>query len=162
MSSEDNMGLLLKLIKQVSESYHLDPNLVGAVVSVESSYSMWATRYEPGYIYLKNPSLYAKKLGLSEATERTMQKISWGLMQIMGGVARELGYSEHLTQLCLPEINLEFGCKKLAILLDKYKSIGDAVSAYNQGSPKKSGVQYLNQGYVDKVMLIYTQTITIN
>jgi soluble lytic murein transglycosylase-like protein len=74
----------------------------------------------------------------------------------MGTVAREIGFQGPLPMLCIPEIGLEFGVKKLKYLLNKYKLPEHAVAAYNAGSLVYSKQGYLiNHGYVSKVMQIY-------
>lgn len=145
--------LPLNTISQVSEAYGLDPKLVASIVMVESSGETCATRYEPEYHYLLTPERFSKSLRISLDTEQVSQKMSFGLMQVMGGLARELGFEGHLVELCEPTIGLNYGCKYLKKLLDKYGKLGDAISAYNQGSPRKRLTgEYYNQEYVDKVL----------
>jgi soluble lytic murein transglycosylase-like protein len=82
--------------------------------------------------------------------------MSWGLMQIMGSVARQYGFKGNLSSLTEPEINIEIGCKHF---VSKYSvEPKDMISAYNAGSPKKTpeGL-YVNQGYVDKVCAAWTR-----
>lgn len=60
-----------------------------------------------------------------------------------------------LTALCDPEIGLEFGCRHLGWLAQRYQAtfgwVGVA-AAYNAGSPrKKARGGWINQDYVDKV-----------
>ena len=51
-------------------------------------------------------------------TESRMRAFSWGLMQVMGQVAREHGFSgRSLAQLCEPATGLEIGCRVLAAKL---------------------------------------------
>jgi soluble lytic murein transglycosylase-like protein len=82
------------------------------------------------------------------------QSTSWGLMQVMGFNARDLGFKRRwLVELCRPEIGIDLGCQFLARLVAKYDSTEDAVSAYNQGAPRKrADGTYRNQHYVDRVM----------
>ncbi len=62
--------------------------------------------------------------------------MSWGLMQVMGAVAREYGFSgRFLSQLCDPAVGLEYGCRHLSILLKRHGTIRAALSAYNSGQP---------------------------
>jgi soluble lytic murein transglycosylase-like protein len=142
------------IIRDQAKLLNLDPELIGAIIEVESSGNEWATRFEPQFLYLKTPGVFAGKLGITESTERTHQKTSWGLMQIMGAVARELGFAEHLTQLCVPETNILYGCRKVAQLMARYNGAVDkVVAAYNAGSAKQTveGL-FINQEYVDKVL----------
>jgi soluble lytic murein transglycosylase-like protein len=56
-------------------------------------------------------------------------------MQIMGAVARELGFkAPYLSALFDPTENLQWGCMKLGQLTSRYT--GGAISAYNAGSPQ--------------------------
>lgn len=143
---------IIKLIDEAAQEAGIDPNLVQAISSTESHHNPWAVRYEPFYKYLYFAREHADRLGVSVDTEITMQKCSWGLMQIMGGVARELGYGGPMPQLCDPSLSLKYGIMHLKSKLVKYGIESDAVSAYNQGSPRKTpGMMYQNQGYVDKV-----------
>lgn len=140
------------LLLRSAERFRLDINLIKAIVMVESSGVTWTTRFEPGSTLLNNPSDYARKLGITQATEEMHQHTSFGLMQVMGFLARDLGFLDHLTMLCQPEIGLFYGCKYLRKLSDKYGYEPEIVSAYNAGSPGKTpGGMFRNQVYVDKI-----------
>src|SRR5712692_5955899 len=80
----------------------LDPALVCAVVEQESAWNPWAIRYEPLFFAKYVASLYTNnKVSASEAYARGF---SWGLMQVMGQVARETGFDAlFLSTLCDPE-----------------------------------------------------------
>jgi len=154
------MTLPLRLITEVSGDYGVDANLVISIVSVESDGDACATRYESHYRYLDDPEIFAKVNNITTETEVVHQKTSWGLMQVMGGVARELGFVDSLVKLCEPYLGLKMGVKKLSLLIKKYHHIWDAVSAYNQGSPRKDDKGlYYNQSYVDKVFQKYDELI---
>lgn len=137
------------------ERFNIDYRLVYAIAVVESSLNPNAVRFEPGWKYLLDVESYAKRLHITASTEEILQKCSWGLMQVMGSVARELGFELELNQLSNPYFNLEIGCKKLLQLQSKYSEVEDVISAYNQGSPRKDKKSkcYKNQAYVDKVLL---------
>ena len=125
---------------------------VKAVCLVESSLNQWAYRYEPQYKYVVGA---AESLS---ATERTGQMISWGLMQVMGGVARERGWTGPLPQLCDPVVGLKFGMLHLRKFYAKYQNWPDALASYNAGSPRKGADgKYFNQSYVDKVLRAWAQ-----
>ena len=132
----------------------LDPLLVQAMVTIESAGNPWAMRYEPGYTWLIP---YSHPL-VSEQTELTQQRTSWGLMQVMGATARELGCdAPYLACLCAPAVGLEFGCRYLARQLKRYDGdVQDAVAAYNAGSARRNREgQYVNEAYVRKVWRAY-------
>jgi len=140
------------LISRQATSHNLDPALVGAFIQVESSGKGSRSRFEPAWGYFLTPDLFAKSLGITRETEEIHQKTSWGLMQIMGGVARELGFTDNLPKLIVPAININFGCMHLSKLIAKYQALPDAIASYNAGSPRKTADgKYVNQDYVDKV-----------
>jgi hypothetical protein len=118
---------------------------------VESAGDTLAVRYESHWKYFVNPELFARLNNITADTERTLQMMSFGLMQVMGGVARELGYRRNLLSLTDPVLAIDYGCRKLAQLKGKYNTTDDIIAAYNAGSPRKNGGLYVNQAYVDKV-----------
>ncbi len=101
---------LIKLAKQTAVAYALDPALVCSVVEQESNWSPFAIRYEPAFY-----SKYVEPItGLTD-TELRGRAFSWGLMQVMGQVARENGFkAKFLSELCDPYAGLDIGCKVLA------------------------------------------------
>lgn len=78
-------------------------------------------------------------------TEEYTRAISWGLMQVMGEVAREFGFNgKFLSELCQPGTNLDIGCKIFKHKLDKAN--GDthkALLLWNGGA---------RQEYADEVL----------
>jgi len=143
-------------IEKISEEFSLDPFLVAAIIRVESNGERFAMRYEPHYSYLFHVEQMAKKVGSSEATENTMQKTSWGLMQIMGAVARERGYRGWLSELTDMLVNLKYGCVHLQSYFERHGKLEHAIASYNAGSPRfLSDGQFVNQPYVDKVLRFY-------
>jgi len=92
---------LIDLAKQTAAKYGLDPNIVCAVIEQESGWNPSAIRYEPAFMTKYVAPLYTA--GKVTATEAYARSFSWGLMQIMGQVAREEGFDgEYLAQLCDP------------------------------------------------------------
>lgn len=133
-------------IYSASELKHaLPPGILRAIAIQESAEMPWAGRYEPGFFrrYLEP---YSKAnlpgvwpAGVSEATERSWRATSWGLMQVMGEVAREYGFTApFLSMLCVPEIGVAYGASHLKAKLNKYGNLEDALSAYNAGSPTQA------------------------
>jgi len=150
--------LPLTMISAVGEKFEVDPNLIAAIIQVESSGVRYRLRAEPTFDYLVAPERWAKALGITKDTEVMCQKTSWGLMQVMGGTARDLGYEDHLVELVEAEIGIYWGTKYLAKQLKKYQTIKGAAAAYNAGSLRigKDG-KIVNQVYVDKVMALLAQ-----
>jgi hypothetical protein len=93
------------LARTIASAHGLDPALVCAVVEQESAWDAHAIRYEPGF-----RARYVAPLELPP-TEEIARSISWGLMQVMGQVARERGFQRpFLSALCDPSAGLTFGC----------------------------------------------------
>ncbi len=141
-------------ITKISKLKRVNPMLIGAIVSVESNGNPKAFRYESHYKWLVSPETFSSRNRITVKSERVLQMSSMGLMQIMGANARTYGHIGPLTDLYDAEIGLKYGIEHLTKLIDKYSSINDAISAYNQGSPRKNSKgQYTNQKYVDKIIL---------
>jgi soluble lytic murein transglycosylase-like protein len=91
--------------------------LVCAVIEQESAWDPWALRYEPGFYKRYIEPQIARGAGFT-STEARARAFSWGLMQVMGQVAREHGFSgRSLAQLCDPAAGLAVGCRVLAAKL---------------------------------------------
>lgn len=137
-------------INIVSKEYGINPKIVGAIIMQESAGNHNASRYEPHFRWLLETKHFSRNLMITEQTEITQQKTSWGLMQIMGSVARELGFAGHLSELNDIDTNLEYGIKKLLSLKKRYKdNHNDILAAYNAGSPRRNKHgQYVNNYYV--------------
>lgn len=107
--------------------------LLCAVIEHESNWDPWAIRYEPGFFaayVLRKQEL----LNLSD-TEARARAFSWGLMQILGETARELGFSGNMASLCDPATGVEWGTKKLVQCLNQH--VGDVDTGllrYNGGA----------------------------
>lgn len=146
--------LPVDLITDAANKNGVDWALLASIVATESGGNHLTARFEPNYKWTYNINQYANSLNITALTEESLQKHSWGLCQIMGGLARsDLGFSGHLTDLLDKKKNLDLGAKYLAKLSLKYHEERDVVAAYNAGSARldKSGVNYINQQYVDKV-----------
>jgi soluble lytic murein transglycosylase-like protein len=125
---------IIELARHIAATHGIEPSLVCAVIEQESAWNPWAVRYEPGFLSRYVAPLYtAGKLSATEAYTRAM---SWGLMQVMGQVAREFGFQEaSLAELCDPVTGIEFGCKILSTRLARSKGdIPGALLAWNGGS----------------------------
>ncbi len=145
--------LIRKTIEIKAAEFEIDPDLVEAMTMTESSGNPKATRYEPNFYktYIQ-PMLHQNALTPDEAIGRAT---SWGLMQVMGQVAREKGFKGAWRdeELFEPAIGLHWGLKHLKHFMDKYPMNADAaIASYNAGSPRigENG-KYVNQNYVDKV-----------
>lgn len=122
---------LIELAKKVAGEHQLDPALVCAVCDVESSWNPTAVRLEQGFF----ERYVSQTVKHDDPQEAVNQATSWGLMQVMGATARDVGLQGPIEQLAkFPEVGLEMGCRKLKACLN-YK-VGNVVAAlqmYNGG-----------------------------
>lgn len=179
-------------VERAAATHGLDADLVAALVEKESSGNPWAWNPEAKYRYYWNvrtkaafraitvtelaaeyPPQDFPTLGGDADQEWWGQSASWGLMQIMGAVAREHGFADtYLTRLCDPIVNLDLGCRHLAGLLVYMRKhyIGlaggaenrirvSALAAYNGGivGNKPNDVPVRNRSYALDVIERYTR-----
>ncbi|HVO59058.1 MAG TPA: lytic transglycosylase domain-containing protein [Dongiaceae bacterium] len=136
---------LVTAARSAAQAHGLDPPLVCAVIEQESSWNPWAMRYEPLFFAKYVAPLYTNnKISASEAYARGF---SWGLMQVMGQVAREQGCTEpFLSALCDPATGLEYGCR---VLRKKLDAAGNDASrgllAWNGGGNPNYAAQVLSR-----------------
>ncbi len=141
---------LKSLIFENSSRHNIPVEIICGIISQESGWRTDATRYEPAF---QRKYIDTKYQNFREKWRRDMAT-SWGLMQVMGIVAREMGFRGEVSDLLVPNCGIFWGCKKLASLVLRYpSSFKDAISAYNAGSAMrdKNG-NYRNQSYVDRVL----------
>jgi soluble lytic murein transglycosylase-like protein len=132
---------LIAQARFAAAKHSLDPALVCAVVEQESSWDPNSIRYEPEF-----RTRYVSPLGLP-ATEEVARSISWGLMQVMGQVAREQGFTgKSLAALCDPFTGLDVGC---TVLSSKFISAGSdtarALKLWNGGANPKYPAQVMER-----------------
>jgi soluble lytic murein transglycosylase-like protein len=161
------------LIDDAAKRHGLDPRLVAAQIQVESGANPYAFKPERNYRYFwdlrrgaefraVDPSEFLSKkppsdfYGLDGFTEQEwcLQQASIGLAQLMGAVARELGFKgTFLLELVDPKVNIEYQCIKLSRDLKWAKGdIRATLAAYNGGRGGNSpGGPLRNEGYVQKV-----------
>jgi soluble lytic murein transglycosylase-like protein len=140
---------LITLARKCANAHNLDPALVCAVIEQESAWNPYAMRYEPHFFSKYVAPLYTNnKVSASEAYARGF---SWGLMQVMGQVAREFGFdAPFLSALCDPEQGIAIGCKVLRRKFDSMACLpgqaGDttrALLAWNGGGNPAYATQVL-------------------
>lgn len=112
---------LITLARQIAGKHGLNDALVCAIVEQESTWEPWAIRAEPAF-----DAKYVQPLHKTP-TEEWARSISWGLMQLMGEDAREMGFTGPIPSLCDPATGLDWGCKFFAQKL--LKANGDAFAA---------------------------------
>lgn len=143
------------LASKAAKKYNIEERFLLSLIELESGWNPWAVRNEPGYAwYYNTPKLTVKML---RTTLVATQKMSYGLMQTMGSLYYEYGYTGYCTELFNPELNLEIGCKHI---VKKYNQYGpnpaDVYAAYNAGSVRKTTAgKYVNWRNVESFMKIY-------
>lgn len=141
-------------IVAAAAAHGLDPWLVLALVQVESRGEPFAYNPEPHYRWFwdvrdmrpfrpvtsvelraKYPPADFPCLAGDPDQEWWGQQASWGLMQVMGAVARERGFREpYLPALCDVEANLTIGCDHFRrLLLGASGEVEQAIGGYNAG-----------------------------
>jgi soluble lytic murein transglycosylase-like protein len=143
---------VISIVRSTAGSVGIDPNLAQAIAEHETACDPTKTRYEPDWAYLVTPDKFAKVLGISERTETELQKFSWGALQVMGSVARELGYQAQLPLLSQPQMGILYGCRKIHALARAHSDIQDLIAAYNAGVAVKVDGKYRNENYVQSVI----------
>jgi soluble lytic murein transglycosylase-like protein len=132
---------------------NLFPFIMG-IIETESNFNPYAARYEKDYRWLVSPQRYYRLYSSNPEIEEILQKTSLGLMQVMGAVYRELGYSKPLPAVFEDiDAQISYGIRHFLKFYKKYGTVHAAIAAYNAGSPRKaSHGGYVNQGYVDRVV----------
>jgi soluble lytic murein transglycosylase-like protein len=149
--------MIRDVIAASARRHGLPPDVVYGVCMQESGLDPFAVRYEPHYRWLVRDSRL-RPPACSAATEHALQRMSWGLMQVMGAVIREQGRAGWLTETIGddPEevgLQVEYGCRHLAKAVRRWGGIEPGLAAYNAGSPRRiAGGRYANQYYVDRVL----------
>jgi soluble lytic murein transglycosylase-like protein len=119
--------LRLALVTPIALKYGLQPSVVAAVCEQESGWEPGAVRFEPAFL-----RHYVAPLNLA-LLESLSRSTSWGLMQIMGQVAREMGFTDALDTLRTPEVGILYGCKKLQRCYLQHRDDTTSLLAYNGG-----------------------------
>lgn len=167
---------LRALVSEAARVHALDALMVEAVVMQESGGNPWAWNPEPRYkwfwdvrrkapfravtaseVAAKLPPADFRSLAGDPDQEWWGQQASFGVMQTMGAVARELGCTApYLTELCDPVLSLHYGCKLLA---REFAWAGHdwqkTLSSYNGGRGAAVKSPRPNQSYADDVLARY-------
>lgn len=136
-------------IATAARAHGLAPDLVEALVLIESSGRTWAYRFEPDFwTRYMLPTLQWKDHNPARVSA------SYGLCQVMFVVAIEVGFTGPDPEyLFVPTIGLEYGCRKLEQLLRWAKgNVTQALCAYNGGRGGNQAPPFRNQRYADRVL----------
>jgi len=166
-----------QLVGEAALRYGLPAPIVAAVVEHESmGGNVWAYNPEPKYRWFWDvragrafrpvsgleaaakipPDDFRACRGVCADAEWWGQQASWGLMQPMGAVARERGFTGlFLNELHDPVLNIDIGCKHLAAYAKRYLPAygwAGALRAYNGGP--YAAVHNSNPEYPEKIRKI--------
>ena len=134
------------LAAKYAAKYGLSPALVAAVIDHETggTWDSYTTRNEDAFFgrYVFDEQSQQYKIVIppdsirSRSTEARTRAMSFGLMQVIGETAREMGLaSRYITSLCDPDIGVDLGCKVLKSKIDAAGGdISGGLSRYNGGS----------------------------
>lgn len=147
------IDVLRQLVTNKCSGQAVDPILLGAIIHVESDWNPKAMKIEPNFTYLSKPQEHAMRNQIDSATERYLQRFSYGLGQIMGGTCRDLGFVGMLTDLLDPSLNIDYMILYFKKYCSEYIYVTDKIAAYNAGKVTKIATgEYINQAYVDRVV----------
>jgi soluble lytic murein transglycosylase-like protein len=160
-----------ELVEAVTAGHGLDVKLVLAMIAQESSGDPYAHNPEPHYRYLVDVQTgkpFRKQTAAEIASEYPPddffdlrgfrgkdadqewwnQQASFGLLQVMGAVARERGFNGfYLTALSEPWRGVYYGVQQLVYLRKRFGTGDDLLATYNGGP----GAKGKNRGYVAAV-----------
>lgn len=161
-----------EFVNEIAVNNGLPPELVAAIIQVESGWRVYAWNPEPRYRWLWNVTTQTSyRCSAEQAASKTPpkdfpclagdrdqewwgQQASWGLLQVMGANARWLGFGgDFLPEIMAPRLNVELGCKLLANYTDKFKGRygwAGVAQAYNGGP--YAVTKNTNPGYAAKVL----------
>lgn len=172
---------LLERVAPWADLHGLPRALVAAIVEAESAGEPWAWNPEPRYRYLWDvkrlrpfraltpeeirsevPPADFPALAGDRDQEWWAQRASWGLMQVMGAVAREAGFrGPWLPAILEVQANLDLGCKHLARLRQRFfgeHGWGGVINAYNAGGPyRREDGRWSSQAYVARVQAAWAR-----
>lgn len=145
---------IYSLVQGVANRVMLEPALVCALIEQESRFNPWLNRYEMGFenserygpVVRRDAAEFVKTatFWVSLETEVKNRCCSWGLMQVMGQTARELGFTGPMAKLCDVEVSLWYGTLLLSKKMAAFNhDVHNALLAYNGGG---------NKGYPDEVL----------
>lgn len=158
-----------ELVEALATPHGLDELTVLALVAQESSGRPGAWNPEPKYRWFVDcttgepfrevtdeevasevpPDDFPRPPGLDRDAEWWGQQASWGLMQVMGAVARERGFDRpDLPDLTQPVVGVTYGVRQLVWLRRRVDSTEDMLATYNGGLGAAGG----NRSYVDAVL----------
>lgn len=131
-----------KIVAQNCDRYGIEYALMFSIIKAISHWNFFCILYD------QSCTGYCKVSDSSE-TEVLLQRVRWGVTQIYGYKARQLGYEGNLAELIKPEINIKYAVKQIAGYINKgydFKKICEAYfgNLYSEIFYKKT-YRYFNE-----------------
>jgi soluble lytic murein transglycosylase-like protein len=149
---------LRNAITYYSHFHKIDPDLIASIIYCESRGEPRAYRFEPGFFerYIQGkpvgdiPGYWPPQNLVSRETEAMARSTSWGVMQVMGQVAREHGYrGDYLHELTDIRESIKYGTEKLGKCLKRSGNLREAIARYNGDIHSEAA-----QKYAQKVLAV--------
>lgn len=129
---------IITAAKGIALQHKIPPAIFLGLIEQESAFNTFSMRFEPAF--------HVRYEGTVLDTEHVARATSYGLCQVMGQTARELGYNgPFLSALCDEITGMTYGAKKLANCFSNNRSSSEALLHYNGGSNKLYPVQVLEK-----------------
>jgi soluble lytic murein transglycosylase-like protein len=132
----------IPVAQEIAVRHGLDASLICAIIEQESAWDPYAIRYEPAFFAKYVAPLFTNnKVIPATNTEAYSRCFSWGLMQVMGQSAREMGFTgQFLSQLCDPATGIEAGCLLFQHKLNAARGdVNQALQFWNGGANPNYG-----------------------
>lgn len=155
---------VIAAVREVAPTQGIEARTLLAFIAQESAGRAEVTRYEALWKRFVDVTQWSKTTGISALTEYHEQAISWGLMQVMGSRARELGFRGLLPELVAPAAGIHWGALCLKDLARRFNlprvpviSLSEELAcAYNHGSPqRKPNGEWVVEDYVTSIFAHY-------
>lgn len=152
------LTLPLSTIQMVGTQRHIEPELIAAIIQVESAGQQFVSNVALNSDVVE-PSKYATKNGMTKRAEEIAQQTAYGYCQVLGSTARRLGFTRPLGELYMELTNIRLATMLLVNLKKRYEGHRDSmISAYNYGQViKRKDGTFINQSYVNKVNKYYKE-----
>ena len=153
-----NKTQLSELISKASMENGIEYRLLLALCKTESSLNPYAVRKEPNWKWWNKVEERAEMVGCTYQTMKSMYSTSYGMTQIMGATYYDHGGKNYATELCDPEIALQYCCKILKNIMMEYRTPMEIYAIYNAGVLKfKDDGRLINQTNVNHFLYQYTK-----
>lgn len=143
-------GVLAEIVRNHRDRGDLPVPCVLALCSVGASFRPTFVKYRGEYGALVGD------VDTLSVGERFGQQHAWGLMQVMGSVARAYRFEGAFTDLWDPETNLGIGMVHLRRLYRRHKNWPDAIADYHTGTVEKQQGRYRDHRFIARMFAMWS------